>query len=282
MVLEGNHKLTGEQNRSIFEQKIVPLEFADLVSQTQPTALFVGGQPGAGKTGLQGTIIQNADLDAIAVINGDNFRSFHPDNEALLVKDDTLAAYHTGADVGAWVEQAIDHIKQAKANTLVEGTLRNPVVTIKSAKGFAKAGYKTELHVVVAHKFFSKIRIFWRYLGQRQTAGFGRYTLKEAHDAAYDVLPQSLKSIVEAGVFDRIVLYTIEREVIFDSNVYTADTIRAIEGLVNYSRANLHTPIENLLTDVNAIHRLAVQLNCNYLVLRDIESLNSEIVDFTF
>jgi hypothetical protein len=63
--------------------------------------------------------------------------------------------------------------------------------------------------------------------------------------------------------------------------VYASDAIRAIEGLVNYARTNLHAPVENLLTDINAIHNLAVSLNCTDLVLGDIENLNSEIVDFT-
>jgi hypothetical protein len=117
-------------------------------------------------------------------------------------------------------------------------------------------------------------------LDQRLKAGVGRYTLREAHDAAYRVLPSSLKQIIEDGVFGRVVLYTIEREVIFDSAFYNGNVASAVAGLVDYVRENLHSPIENLLADINDIHSLAVQLDCNKMVLDDIEALNSEIIDF--
>jgi hypothetical protein len=220
------------------------------------------------------------DLPDLAIVNGDDFRPYHPEYDRLARQDDTLAASFTDADVGSWVEQAIELVRASSANALVEGTLRNPEVTIRSSRLFASSGYRAELHVMAAHRFHSKLRVFNRYLTQREEQGFGRYTLMGAHDASYDVLPQSLAEIIASGVFGRIVLYTIERDVLFDSQVHDGDVAAAAGSLVRYVRDGFHGSIENLLVDVNAAYRKALDLQCKELVLQDIEALGAEVLTY--
>jgi AAA15 family ATPase/GTPase len=275
-----SHKLPEEENSRIFAELIKPLEYSDLVEQAEPVAIFVGGQPGAGKTALQEAIFANIDARDVAIINGDDFRVYHPEKNKLETEDDTLAAYYTDADVGEWIERSIEYVKQHKANVLVEGTLRNPNTTIDSACNFQKSGYTAELHVVIAQEFFSRLRIFFRYLDQRRDDGAGRYTLMQAHNASYKVLPQSLVQIAQSGVFKRIVIYTIEQEVVFDSMELNGETIQAMSDLVRYIRSGLHKSIEDLLADVHDARRQAIELHCNDMVLGDIDELNRDILAY--
>jgi hypothetical protein len=280
MSAEPRHELSYEHSLQIFDTAIAPTELAVSRPQSKPTVIFVGGQPGAGKTGLQGVIESLNDLPNLVKINGDDFRAYHPSNRQLMIMDDTLAASLTDADVGKWVELAIEHIRVSSANALVEGTLRNPNVTIMSAQSFVSSGYAAELHVMVAHGFHSKLRIFNRYLYQREERGAGRYTLMNAHDASYNVLPQSLAAIIAAGLFGRVVLYTIERDVLFDSRVYDGDVASTVDNLLHYVRDMFHGSLEKLLVDINAAYRKAVALRCRDLVLNDIESLNNSVLSF--
>jgi hypothetical protein len=274
------YRLSQDNNERIFKVAIEPTEFKHLVRQNKPTAIFVGGQPGAGKTGLQDVIIPQSGLTDIVIINGDDLRSYHPNNDELLMADDTVAASFTDADVGQWIEQAIDLVVSAEANSLVEGTLRNPVTTITSANNFKTAGFKTELHVILAHEFFSRLRIFNRYLYQKREYGAGRYTLKQAHDAAYEVLPQSLNTIIESKTFDRLVLYSIERDVLLESAVLGINIRQSVGGLVRYAREDFRGSIETMLVDINREYKEARRLGCNELVLGDIEKLNTDVLAY--
>lgn len=274
------HKLSDEENGGIFTAAIVPAMFSELSGQVQPRAVFVGGQPGAGKTALQEAIALNVSFDfsTVAKINGDEFRGYHPDYAALNEQDDIWAAFYTDADTGVWVAKAIDLVRGQRSNMLVEGTLRNPNVTIKSARSLTESGYQNELHVVVANEFFSRLRIFSRYLGQRQADGYGRYTLPAAHDASYARLPESLIAIIGSGLFMRVVLYDIERNVLFDSDFSGGDIVSSVSSIVAYVRSQIHQPLDKLLVDVQSMRRLAVELDCDPLVLDDIAKLSNDII----
>jgi hypothetical protein len=272
------YRLSAEENRVLFDKTIVPAEFPILVSQSQPVVVFVGGQPGAGKTALQERIEYLNVLPDLTKINGDDYRAYHPDYNRLLYEDDTIAATYTDLDVGSWIELSINIVRLSAANALVEGTLCNPAVTIKSAQLFKDSGYLAELHVMAAHRFHSKLRVFNRYLSQREEHGFGRYTLMSAHDASYDVLPRSINTIIESGLFSRVVLYTIERDVLFDSLSYGNSKATVISDLIHFVRNEFHGSIECLLVDINTAYRKAVELGCNDLVLHDIKSLNAEVL----
>ncbi|MEG2260460.1 MAG: zeta toxin family protein [Raoultibacter sp.] len=275
-----SHKLSESSNSQLFFSVITPAMFADLQSQDAPTAIFVGGQPGAGKTALQEAIEQNISFDpnSVAKINGDEFRGYHPDFMQLNAADDALAAFHTDADTGIWVAKALEFVKSARSNMLIEGTLRNPEVTMGSAQALRSAGYRCELHVVVAHEFFSRLRIFSRYLGQRKSDGYGRYTLLEAHNASYNSLPESLASLVESKLFSRVVLYDIERCVLFDSDFCDGDVVQSVAPIVSYVRSQMHQPIDKLLVDVQSVRMLATSLDCDQMVLGDIKKLAADIV----
>ena len=124
-------KLSEEESSRVFDLTIVPIRFGELVAQRAPVAFFVGGQPGAGKTALQEAIarVASCDFSTVAIVNGDEFRGYHPHFRELNAIDDTLAAFYTDADTGVWVERAIERVSAQRSSLLIEGTLRNPQVT---------------------------------------------------------------------------------------------------------------------------------------------------------
>jgi hypothetical protein len=56
----------------------------------------------------------------------------------------------------------------------------------------------------------SCFNILKRYFQQLERGGSGRYTIRSAHDTAYEALPESLVKLAEAKTFDRIGIYNAD------------------------------------------------------------------------
>jgi len=226
--------LSEYENRRIFETYIIPRHFGELSPATNPSVHFFGAQPGAGKSAIQTSIkqalIEKGGVSSVASIIGDEFRSYHPNYFSIMKESDDLAAFFTDRDSGRWVERSIAYTIQIRPHVILEGTLRNPQITLDTAILYQAAGFKQELHVVAVHGFISRLRIFQRYLDQIERTGYGRYTVPEAHDRAYYTLLQSLITLAESGLFSRITLYNATGNVLSCAagTIENAPTLEAV------------------------------------------------------
>lgn len=203
--------LSDDESQIIFDRLIAGRRFAHLAPVDHPAVHFFGGQPGAGKSSIQDSTVEqlrSADgYDTVAQVIGDELRAYHPMYDSLLSSGGEDAPFYTDRDSGRWVEQSIDFVLGRRLHLVLEGTLRQPEVTLSTAALSAECGYAAHLHVVAAHEFISRSRIFQRDVGQIAQKGRGRYTVPEAHDRAYQALPSSLDVLARSGRFASITLY---------------------------------------------------------------------------
>ncbi len=201
--------LSESSSSEIFEEQIVPYLFAGKVRSQRPKAIFVGGQPGSGKTPLLRYITEHEmELDNNFVeINGDDFRAFHPEYTRLLDKDDQSAAFFTDLDSARWIEKSIAHAATIGCSVGIEGTLRQKEVVSKTSELFRANGYDISLNVLLAHSLSSRLGIFERYLEQVKDSGSGRFTLREAHDASYNALPSTVEHLMRDSVVNEVNLF---------------------------------------------------------------------------
>ena len=91
--------------------------------------LFLGGQPGAGKL----TFVDQDDvfLDFIK-INDDEYRKFHPYFKEIATYDIDNMPERTQSFVNECVERLINDLSDEGYNLIIEGTLRNPQITIST------------------------------------------------------------------------------------------------------------------------------------------------------
>ena len=82
-----------------------------LTPETKPKAFILGGQPGAGKTGLQ-KIMSKLCNNNLIVINGDEFRELHPDFQKLQEKYGKDSVDYTGKFSGQMTESLIERLKK--------------------------------------------------------------------------------------------------------------------------------------------------------------------------
>lgn len=130
-----------------------------------PMAYILGGQPGAGKTGLQRNLmVENSN---IIIINADAYRNSHPRFNEIQAEFGTLAQRHTQPFINEVVEKLISDLSDMKYSLVIEGTLRTAEIPLNTCRMLKNKGYSVELHIIsVKKKFHTKalytdMKIIW-------------------------------------------------------------------------------------------------------------------------
>ena len=136
------HRLGAIEHQAIFDQVIKPRVFSAAQPVARPVAIIFGGQPGSGKSASVELAEQELALRGGCVeIIGDDFREFHPGFGGRLRNDDKSAAFYTDRDTGQWVEKAIAHAKELRANIVIEGTMRDTEKVAQTRQSLRAAGW---------------------------------------------------------------------------------------------------------------------------------------------
>jgi hypothetical protein len=192
------HQLPADEHDRIFTEEIVPQHLADLTPQPSPVVVFVGGQPGAGKTATT-NIVKHA-LRARgepAHICGDFYKTHHPDYEELLGADETTAGAYTRLDSRAWHEKAEQYALNHRADAVVETALADPNEFAETARRFRQAGYRVEVVMMSVPEAWSRLGILDRFERQQRELGTGRWVSADNHDRCYRGMAET------AGRIDR-------------------------------------------------------------------------------
>lgn len=115
------------------------------VPQEKKCVIFLGGQPGSGKSYFY---TQDDSLHNYVFINGDKYRKYHPHYQEIIEYDLTSMAEFTQPFSNRCVEQLINDLSDDGYNLIIEGTLRNPDVPIGTCNKLKSKGYETNLYVL--------------------------------------------------------------------------------------------------------------------------------------
>jgi hypothetical protein len=190
------HRLDEAEHERIFREEIVPVEFADLTAQQNPLVVFVGGQPGAGKTKTTERVLARlASRGTPAHVCGDHYKPHHPDYHQLLIEDELAAAAYTRLDARAWHTKAENHARQARADTVIETALTGPGGFSEPAAAFRAAGYRIEVIALAVPEAWSRLGILTRYAAQVDQHGHGRIVASANHDNCYHGMADTLTGI---------------------------------------------------------------------------------------
>ena len=101
-------------------------------AQESPKAYLLGGQPGAGKSGLH-QLIKAEDPNAITIDN-DTFKWLHPKYKQLEQKYGKDVVKYVTPFSNQMTESLIDYLSDKKFDLIIEGTLRTVVQSVLSEK----------------------------------------------------------------------------------------------------------------------------------------------------
>lgn len=179
----------------------------------QPIAILLGGQSGAGKTTIH-RIKQKEFQGNIIIIDGDSYRSQHPNYLALQEKYGKDSVDYTKGFAGKMVEHLVDELSTQGYHLLIEGTLRTTQVPRQTAQLLSSKGYQVSLAVISTKPELSYLSTLIRYeelyaIDPTQA----RATPKEHHDG----IVENLRELESENLFDCIQIYQRDRTCIYDS-----------------------------------------------------------------
>lgn len=189
---------------------------ACLASSDNPQAVLLGGQSGAGKTTLH-NVFRNALDGNVIVVNGDEYRSFHPRYKQLCAQCGIDAPAHTAAWAGRMVEAVIDALSVMGYNLVIEGTLRTSDVPLRTAALLRGHGYGVSLALMAVKPEISLVSCQLRY-EQMRIAGTEPRAVDPAHHLLIvENIVDNLKVLENSGMFDSIDLYSRSERCLFSS-----------------------------------------------------------------
>lgn len=178
------------------------------------TAILTGGQPGSGKTTLQKIALKNN--PDIVVINGDEFREYHPRYKDIIRNELDFVPF-TQKFCNRMVEYLIDKLSDERYCLLIEGTLRTTIVPLKTKIQLKEKDYKVELYVMAVSKELSWQGVINRYNDLLKIGGDARITSRKSHDYVVEHISENVDYLFLNGNFDNIKLFTREKECIYDA-----------------------------------------------------------------
>ncbi|WP_124726877.1 zeta toxin family protein [Staphylospora marina] len=212
------YKLSDEEHQEVFERLKNEL-FAFTTSVEKPTAVILGGQPGAGKGGLIALSAREFPDSNFVVINGDEFRKEHPKSEEIFKKHEQDYAKLTDPDVREWTKKLFDLAIQTKRNLIFEGTMRTDGPIRNTLRNLKQQGYHVVVRVMAVNEKISLLGTHERYEEQKQIFGHGRSVPKEAHDAAYDGMLRTIERIEKEKLFDLLQVYNRDKTLLYENRV---------------------------------------------------------------
>lgn len=191
----------------VWEYEIEKKSMSAISNQPQPQAFILGGQPGAGKSSITKNARDNLRKNVI-VINGDDFRKYHPDYKLVQTKQGQDAPKYTAEFAGAMTEAILKKAIEEKYNIIIEGTFRTSNTPIKTLQLFKDNGYETNVLIQTCHQAISWQTCLDRYERMLQdNPKEARFTDKQHHDLVVENLAQNIKQVQKSGLVDHLQIF---------------------------------------------------------------------------
>jgi len=215
-------------------QQIKTFVTAGRIPNSDKCTIILGGQPGSGKS----TFYQiREDLENYIVIDGDEFRRFHPNYKNIVRTDIEHYAERTQSFCNKIVEKLISELSQMGYNLVIEGTLRNPNVPIYTCNELKKRGYHPELVVIACDAEVAWKSTIKRAYEQMRIGVTARLVPIDVYDYTVKHISENLSIIEKENCFHSISIIDRVGEKIYPENGMTAsDVLSTILNLENWNK----------------------------------------------
>ena len=180
----------------------------------KPVAIVLGGQPGAGKSGLY-DIARERFSGNIVELDCDKFRKFHPQADQLAL-DPATYGEKTNAFVFEVVDRLVEELSDQGFHMIMESSMKSSHTAFQNHELLAPKGYAIEACIMATSKEVSWKGVVDRYNEQLANGELARMVPQEFHDMVVAQLPGAADEIYRSGKMSNIRVYNRDREVLYD------------------------------------------------------------------
>ena len=170
-------------------------------------AVILGGPPGIGKSTYY-TV--NPELKDYVILNADNFRAYHPQYRDIVRNDLDHYADKTQAFANQVVERLIKDLSAEGWSLVIEGTMRDASVPIRTAEILMKNGYSVDMRMILGDARDAFQRTMDRASMEIGSNISPRYVDIDKYDSIVSSIPKSAKILQNfANEYPDAVSFTI-------------------------------------------------------------------------
>eukprot|EP01032_Pedospumella_encystans_P019615 gene19615-22307_t len=231
IILDRQFLLTTAKHAAIY-RKIEAHHFSGTTPQDSPKVIILGGQPGAGKSGLLEASKQDFPGCNVVSINGDELRYYHPQYREIQKADERHFAELTDPHARQWTKQLFDRAIETRRNILFEGTMREAGPITQTMARLHASGYQIIARIIAVSEHDSVAGIFRRYEEQKAAKGFGRWSNIKAHNDAYVGVPVTVGRIEDQCFSDRVEVYNRRGGLLYTNILVDGSWSQSAQGAV--------------------------------------------------
>jgi Zeta toxin len=225
-----------------FSAKVKRSVFGRGQASSEPVTVFVGGQPGAGKT-RAGQWAGEFHPGIVPIIT-DDLRRYHPDYDRLLETDPLRMPDVTAHAMGRWMQMCVDFAHEKGFSSLIEGTWRVAELVLATAQEAKAQDRGTHAVVVAVPAEISRMSTLGRYYEDHVLGKPSRWTPPQAHEVAVAGLPDSVARVSASDLIDRFTVIDRAGVVLFDGDAPGAERSTAAVAAWQAAVHRPPTPVE--------------------------------------
>lgn len=200
------YKLTEEEHDRLYKM-IKQIWTEDKFPVDSPIAIIIGGQTGAGKSGIIAYSKKMFFDDNVVVINSDEIKPFHPNSSEIAQKHPQLYTKITDQESNTWTSQLFEDTRNSGYNIIFEGTMKNNRIADDAIENLKKLGYTVIVRGLAVCDLESRLSILERYEAQVSKKGWGRLVVPEHHNQTYFGMPETIDYIEQNKKFDILEIF---------------------------------------------------------------------------
>lgn len=175
------------------------------VPSAHPIAILTGGSPASGKGTLGYQLaLERPTVNALS-IDGDVYRSYHPQATSLKRLDPIVYTTETQPFCTIFKREILHDCIANKYSFVLEGTLGSPDATLATIQTIKSAGYRVEVHAVASNPTLTQLGLTRRYSEEVLTSNAGRLATNNFELAKG--MSKTLDAIYLSESVDKISLY---------------------------------------------------------------------------
>jgi len=202
----GEYEVPLPDLQRIWRQDISPIVFAGLAVADRPLALFVGAQPGAGKSRAMRRLEDLYPERTFVALDSDELRKFHPRLDDILRTDPARMPVLTNQAASAWFRMGLAQARHQGNDVLIENSFHNPDVIVAEAQQFKAAGYQTHAVALAVPGRDSRLGALTRYVDALTAGETARWTNLASHEAGYTGVPETAAALEASPSIDRMTI----------------------------------------------------------------------------